>query len=62
MIVEPIQIGVTTISTAHCNKPVSYTHLDVYKRQVVRGTPNATLRTDHDHENSHFIYKLLKTK
>ena len=29
--------------------PVSYTHLDVYKRQVARGNPKATLRTDKDH-------------
>ena len=29
---------------------------------VVRGTPNTTVRTDHNHENSHFIYILLKTK
>ena len=29
---------------------------------VVRGTPNTTVRTDHNHENSHFIDKLIKTK
>ena len=36
---QPAVVDYTCISNPESDKPVSYTHLDVYKRQVLRNFP-----------------------
>ena len=40
----------------HCGNTVSYTHLDVYKRQVRRSPPRPELRFDRSLSRS-FVYR-----
>ena len=57
-----VALAITQICISHTLSPVSYTHLDVYKRQVQEGTHQELLQEEGPYKAVWDIYGKLETE